>query len=94
MHISVSLSIPGCLIDYPKRGKCEALEGDAMKAYLKAVHKERATKLRLRSWVNPTSIEGIIKDVSSGRRRIVATFRCEECKADLERGDAAIVEVE
>lgn len=65
----------------------------AKNATLVKVVQVGVTRQRLRQWVNPSDIVGIIRDVLAGTPRVITSANCEACKADLERDNAAEVEL-
>ncbi len=61
-------------------------------AILTKVSNEQQTRARLPAWTSEDPNE-IISDVKKGKERVITTQDCDECKADLERGEAAVVRI-
>lgn len=49
--------------------------------------------MKLPSWTSEDP-DAIIDDVQKGTERVITTLDCEDCKADLEKNNGAVVRVE
>ncbi len=63
------------------------------KAILTAVHDIEETRNRLREWTDD-DVEVLTDEAQNGKRPIITTRDCKECKEALEEGGVAEVEIE
>ncbi len=61
-------------------------------AVLKEVKNNAKVRAKLPNWTSENP-DVIIKDVNNGKPREITDFNVEACKADLERDNAAVVEI-
>jgi (p)ppGpp synthase/HD superfamily hydrolase len=62
------------------------------KAVLTKVNDKEQTRVKLPSWTSEDPDE-IIAAVEKGKERTITTQDCDECKADLEKNNGAVVQV-